>query len=93
MPTQTISERTFAAACREGGWRTYCAASPLPQGPPPTMAIYGELADGEWEPAGYDREARPGYQYALAHTCSTAGFAGRSSRQYWSRMRRRMEDA
>ena len=80
--------KSFQTAIHYGGWRTHCRRSTLPQGSPPASVTIEDISG--WEPAGHDQEPREGYEYGLAHTCSSRGFRGRSDRQYWSRWRRRI---
>ena len=79
------TNNTFERAVEQGGWRTDCARSPLPKGPPDADLI----AEGPgWEPAGHDRQPQSGWQYGLELTSTSAGYAGRATKYYWSRVKR-----
>jgi hypothetical protein len=80
-----ISENTFYLAKRDSGWRTYCMRSPLARTSygEPLLVAYGN----NWERAK-ERKPRSGYEYALVHSSTRPGFAHQAEWQYWSLMRR-----
>jgi hypothetical protein len=86
--TLTLTLKTWESAKLDRGWWADAARSPI-HGEPKGVVVIGEAdADGVcWAPTR-DRSPREGFLYAVAFTSYASGFKGRSSKRYYSLVRR-----